>query len=77
MVAGLASAVPANLSHAPISGILGVVLGAGVVTLAGRLASSFAVISLIWSSRSTTAALSAADPDIPIFIAAKTEYAKL
>ena len=39
MVAGLASAVPANLSHAPISGILGVVLGAGVVTLAGRLLS--------------------------------------
>jgi DHA2 family multidrug resistance protein len=39
MVLGLASAVPANLSHAPISGILGVVLGAGVVTLAGRLLS--------------------------------------
>lgn len=33
----LASALPADLSHAPLLGILGVVMGAGIVTLAGRL----------------------------------------
>jgi hypothetical protein len=43
----------------------------------GGASSSFAAISLIWRSRSTSAALSATDPDIPIFIAAKTGYAKL
>src|SRR5262245_38514669 len=30
---------PADLSHSPIVGILGVILGAGIVTLAGRLLS--------------------------------------
>src|SRR4029078_11002023 len=33
---GLA-ALPVDLSHSPVLGILGVVLGAGIVTLAGRL----------------------------------------
>jgi DHA2 family multidrug resistance protein len=32
-----ASAFPADLSHSPLLGILGVVLGAGIVTLTGRL----------------------------------------
>jgi DHA2 family multidrug resistance protein len=35
----LAAAFPADLSHSPLLGILGVVLGAGIVTLAGRLLS--------------------------------------
>ncbi len=34
-----AAALPADLAHSPVLGILGVVLGAGVVTLAGRLLS--------------------------------------
>lgn len=34
---GLAAATPANLSNSPLLGILGVVMGAGVVTLTGRL----------------------------------------
>jgi DHA2 family multidrug resistance protein len=33
----LASAFPVDLSHSPLLGILGVVLGAGIVTLTGRL----------------------------------------
>src|SRR5262247_1858949 len=32
-----AAAFPADLSHSPLLGILGVILGAGIVTLAGRL----------------------------------------
>jgi DHA2 family multidrug resistance protein len=35
----LAAALPADLSHSPVLGIVGVILGAGVVTLAGRLLS--------------------------------------
>jgi DHA2 family multidrug resistance protein len=35
----LAAAFPADLSHSPLLGILGVVLGAGIVTIAGRLLS--------------------------------------
>jgi DHA2 family multidrug resistance protein len=35
--AALAAALPADLSHTPVFGILGVVLGAGIVSLAGRL----------------------------------------
>lgn len=35
----LAAALPADLSHSPLAGILGVILGAGIVTLAGRLLS--------------------------------------
>src|SRR5882762_11890832 len=35
---GLA-ALPMDLSHSPVLGILGVILGAGIVTLAGRLLS--------------------------------------
>jgi MFS transporter, DHA2 family, multidrug resistance protein len=34
-----AAALPVDLSHAPLLGILGVILGAGIVTLAGRLLS--------------------------------------
>src|SRR5215475_1760500 len=34
-----AAALPADLSHSPVLGILGVILGAGIVTLAGRLLS--------------------------------------
>jgi MFS transporter, DHA2 family, multidrug resistance protein len=34
---GIAGAVPYDLSNSPLVGILGVVLGAGIVTLAGRL----------------------------------------
>src|SRR5499426_2131573 len=34
-----AAAFPADLSHSPLLGILGVILGAGIVTLAGRLLS--------------------------------------
>ena len=37
VVRALASAVPADLSKSPIVGILGVVMGAGIVTLMGRL----------------------------------------
>ena len=33
----LAAAFPRDLSHSPVLGILGVILGAGIVTLAGRL----------------------------------------
>ena len=33
----LAAALPADLSHSPVLGIAGVILGAGIVTLAGRL----------------------------------------
>jgi MFS transporter, DHA2 family, multidrug resistance protein len=33
----LASAVPSDLSRSPVLGIIGVVMGAGIVTLAGRL----------------------------------------
>jgi DHA2 family multidrug resistance protein len=33
----LAAGLPADLSHSPVLGILGVVLGAGIVTIAGRL----------------------------------------
>jgi MFS transporter, DHA2 family, multidrug resistance protein len=36
-VSALAGALPADLAHTPVFGILGVVLGAGIVTLAGRL----------------------------------------
>jgi DHA2 family multidrug resistance protein len=36
-LSALAGALPADLSHTPVLGILGVVLGAGIVTLAGRL----------------------------------------
>src|SRR6266404_1069540 len=36
-IAALAAALPADLSHSPLFGILGVVMGAGIVTLAGRL----------------------------------------
>src|SRR5713101_2336547 len=32
-----AATLPVDLSHSPLLGILGVVLGAGIVTLAGRL----------------------------------------
>ena len=32
-----AAALPADLSHSPVLGIVGVILGAGIVTLAGRL----------------------------------------
>jgi MFS transporter, DHA2 family, multidrug resistance protein len=35
----MAAALPADLSHSPLLGILGVILGAGIVTLAGRLLS--------------------------------------
>src|SRR5215510_15060751 len=35
--AATASPFPADLSHSPLLGILGVLLGAGIVTLAGRL----------------------------------------
>src|SRR6266705_164357 len=36
-IAAFAAALPVDLSHSPLFGILGVVMGAGVVTLAGRL----------------------------------------
>src|SRR5215467_10268414 len=36
---GIAGAVPAELSKSPLLGILGVIMGAGVVTLAGRMIS--------------------------------------
>lgn len=39
LAAGLANAVPQDLEHSPILGILGVAMGAGIVTLAGRLLS--------------------------------------
>src|ERR1700721_3215448 len=35
----IVAAVPSDLSHSPLLGILGVVMGAGIVTLAGRLVS--------------------------------------
>src|ERR1700678_4409374 len=35
----MAGSVPSELSKAPVLGILGVVMGAGIVTLAGRLLS--------------------------------------
>ena len=35
----VSGAVPAELSKSPVLGILGVVMGAGIVTLAGRLLS--------------------------------------
>jgi DHA2 family multidrug resistance protein len=34
-----AASLPADLSHSPVLGVLGVILGAGIVTLAGRLLS--------------------------------------
>ena len=34
---GLAGAVPAELSKSPLLGILGVIMGAGIVTLTGRM----------------------------------------
>jgi MFS transporter, DHA2 family, multidrug resistance protein len=34
---GLAGAVPAELSKSPLAGILGVIMGAGIVTLTGRM----------------------------------------
>src|SRR5262245_30985681 len=34
-----ASSLPADLSHSPLLGIIGVIMGAGIVTLAGRLLS--------------------------------------
>src|SRR5258708_19541747 len=34
-----AAALPIDLSHSPLLGIIGVVLGAGIVTLTGRLLS--------------------------------------
>ena len=37
IVRGFAGVVPSELSHSPILGILGVVMGAGMVTLAGRM----------------------------------------
>jgi DHA2 family multidrug resistance protein len=39
VAAAMAAALPADLSHSPVLGILGVVLGAGIVTMAGRLLS--------------------------------------
>src|ERR1700736_3492625 len=35
----MGAAPPSDLSHSPLLGILGVVMGAGIVTLAGRLLS--------------------------------------
>ncbi len=37
IAAAIAAALPRNLSHSPLLGILGVVIGAGVVTLTGRM----------------------------------------
>jgi DHA2 family multidrug resistance protein len=37
--AAMIAALPSDLSHSPLLGILGVVMGAGIVTLAGRLLS--------------------------------------
>ena len=37
MAHALASSAPADLSHSPLLGILGVIMGAGIVTLAGRM----------------------------------------
>src|ERR1700676_1186988 len=37
--ASMVAALPSDLSHSPLLGILGVVMGAGIVTLAGRLLS--------------------------------------
>ena len=39
MVKGLAGAIPSELSKSPLIGILGVIMGAGIVTLAGRMIS--------------------------------------
>src|SRR5271169_168891 len=37
--ASMVAALPSDLSHSPLLGILGVVMGAGIVTLTGRLLS--------------------------------------
>src|SRR5580700_8479290 len=37
LVRALAGAIPADLSHSPLLGILGAIIGAGVVTLTGRM----------------------------------------
>ncbi len=37
IVRGMAAAAPADLSKSPLLGILGVIMGAGIVTLAGRM----------------------------------------
>ena len=37
MVQALAGAIPADLSRSPLLGILGVIMGAGIVTLTGRM----------------------------------------
>jgi DHA2 family multidrug resistance protein len=37
MVKGLAGAIPSELSKSPLLGILGVIMGAGIVTLTGRM----------------------------------------
>ncbi len=37
MVKGLAGAIPSDLSKSPLLGILGVIMGAGIVTLTGRM----------------------------------------
>jgi DHA2 family multidrug resistance protein len=37
LVRGIAGAVPSDLSRSPLLGILGVIMGAGLVTLAGRM----------------------------------------
>src|SRR6201998_3477436 len=37
MAHAIAGALPSDLSHSPLVGILGVVLGAGIVTLTGRM----------------------------------------
>lgn len=39
MVKGVAGAIPSELSKSPLLGILGVIMGAGIVTLAGRMIS--------------------------------------
>jgi len=39
IVKALAGAAPSELSNTPLLGILGVVMGAGIVTLAGRFIS--------------------------------------
>ena len=38
-LSAMAAALPADLSHSPLLGILGVIMGAGIVSLAGRLLS--------------------------------------
>src|ERR1700759_3061914 len=39
IAAGVSRAVPGQFSNSPVLGIIGVVMGAGIVTLAGRLLS--------------------------------------